>query len=244
MHDPHLRCPFTGGHTSLGAGDRGGHDVFTLLCGFAQCRQCGVNSGLIALGAPRVQAFDLFGLYRRVHDHDTAIARGQRRGFGFGPLVHANHDGFVLFDPVQAVGVRFYQTRFHVFDRGNSAAHRIQIGQFVTRTFFQRLDLAVHGGVAVEQVFVFQQVGFIGHDLLHTQRPLLIPWAGQAKCFVPSGQLHGTGAGLFRQGHSQHFDQDAVDVIFRLLFRQPQRVHLHTITETTVFRILDAIAGF
>ncbi len=106
----------------------------------------------------------------------------------------------------------------------------------------QRLDLCGHGGVAVEEVAVFQQVGFIGEDLLHPQRPLLIPGARQAERLVPGGQLHGAGAGVLRQRHGQHFQQDAVDVVFRLLLGQAQRVDLHAVAEAAEFRVFDAVA--
>ncbi|OIQ64963.1 hypothetical protein GALL_534840 [mine drainage metagenome] len=54
--------------------------------------------------------------------------------------------------------------------------------------------------------------------------------------------MHGARAGVFGQRHGQHLDQDAVDVIFRLLFGQAQRVDLHAIAEATVFRVGHAIA--
>ena len=173
-----------------------------------------------------------------------AVACGQRRGRGLGPAVDADDHGFVGFDPADAVGVRLDQTALHVVDGRHRAAHRVDLRQFGPRAVFQRLDLAVDRGVAVEQVVIFQKVGLIGQDLLHPQRPLLIPGARQAQRLVPGGQLHGAGAGVFRQRDRQHFDQDAVDVVFGLLFGQAQRVDLHAIAEAAIFRIGDAIAGF
>ena len=43
--------------------------------------------------------------------------------------------------------------------------------------------------IAIEQVVIFQQVGFVGHDLLHPHRPLLIPRARQAQRLVPGGAV-------------------------------------------------------
>ena len=73
---------------------------------------------------------------------------------------------------------------------------------------------------------------------------MLIPRARQAQSLVPSGQLHSTGAGLFRQRHRQHLNQDAVDVVFGLLFGQAQGVDLHAIAEAAILGLGDAIAGF
>ena len=55
--------------------------------------------------------------------------------------------------------------------------------------------------------------------------------------------MHGAGAGVFGQGDGQHFDQDAVDVVFRLLFGQAQRIDLHAIAEAAILRLGHAIAG-
>mmetsp|Transcript_24008 Transcript_24008/g.44062 ORF Transcript_24008/g.44062 Transcript_24008/m.44062 type:complete len:371 (-) Transcript_24008:5902-7014(-) len=107
---------------------------------------------------------------------------------------------------------------------------------------FERFNFGIDCRVSIKQVIEFQKVSFIGHDLLHPHRPLLIPGARQAKGFIPSWQLHRTRAGLFRQGHGQHLNQNAVDVVFGLLFRQAQRIDLHAITEAAEFRIADAIA--
>ena len=118
------------------------------------------------------------------------------------------------------------------------------MGKLIQRALFQRGDLAVDGGVAVEEVVIFQQVGLIGEDLLHPQRPLLVEGAGQAKRLVPGGKLDGAGAGVLRQGDGQHLDQDAVDVVFRLLFGEAKGVHLHPVAEAAELGVSDAVAGF
>ena len=76
---------------------------------------------------------------------------------------------------------------------------------------------------------------------MHPHGPLLVPRAGQAKRFVPCRQLHRAGACVFGQGHRQHFNQDAVDVVFRLLFGQAKAVHLHPVTEPPHFGVFYAI---
>ena len=69
---------------------------------------------------------------------------------------------------------------------------------------------------AVEEVGVFEQIGLEGDDLLHAQRPLLVPGARQAERLVPGRKLHGAGAGVLGEGDGEHLDQDAVDVVLRL----------------------------
>ena len=87
---------------------------------------------------------------------------------------------------------------------------------------FSCLDLGGDGRVAVEQVGVFEQVGLVGQDLLHAQRPLLVPGARQAQGLVPGRELHGAGAGVLRERDRQHLEQDAVDVVLGLLLGQAE----------------------
>ena len=108
--------------------------------------------------------------------------------------------------------------------------------------FFELGDFSINRRIVVKQIVIFQQVGFIGHDLLHPHRPLLIPGARQAKGFVPGGQLNGAGAGFFGQRHGQHFDQDPIDVVLGLLLGQTQRVDLNPIAEAAMFWVFDTIA--
>ena len=119
---------------------------------------------------------------------------------------------------------------------------REHLRQFGAGFVLQRLDLALDLRRAVEDVAIVEKVGLIGHDLLHAQRPLLVPGARQAQRLVPGGQLHGAGAGVLRQHHGQHLDQDAVDVVLRLLLGEAQRIHLHAIAEAAVLLVRDAIA--
>ena len=114
-------------------------------------------------------------------------------------------------------------------------------GDFRIRGLSQFPDFGVDGGIAVENIAELQQVGFEGQHLLQAQAPLLVPRARQAHGFVPGRQLHGSGSGALRQRNGQSFQQDAVDVVFRLALGQAQRVHLHAITEAPHFGVLDPI---
>ena len=107
---------------------------------------------------------------------------------------------------------------------------------------FSSFDLARDLGRAVEDVSVFEQVGLVSEDLLHAQRPLLIPRPRQAERLVPGGELHGARARLLRKRDGQHLDQDAVDVVLRLRLGEAEAVHLHAVAEHPVLRIGDAVA--
>ena len=121
--------------------------------------------------------------------------------------------------PGDAARVGFHQRALHVaaLDGGDGAAHGVDDGEFGPGGLLQLVDLALDLQRAVEEVAIFEQVGLIGHDLLHAQRPLLVPRARQAERLVPGRKLHGAGAGVLRQHDGQHLDEDAVDVVLRLL---------------------------
>jgi hypothetical protein len=93
-----------------------------------------------------------------------------------------------------------------------------------------------------KDVLVRQQIGFVGDDLLHPQRPLLVPRPRQPQRLVPGGKLDGPGAGRLRQHHRQHLDQDAVDVVLRLLLGEPQRIDLDAVAEAPEAFVRHAIA--
>ena len=103
--------------------------------------------------------------------------------------------------------------------------------QLLLRLALEPLDLGSYRGRAVENVAVFEQVGLVGENLLHAQRPLLVPGSRQAECFVPGRQLHRPRAGVLGQRHCQHLDEDPSDVVLRLLLGQPERIDLHAIAE-------------
>ncbi len=114
--------------------------------------------------------------------------------------------------------------------------------EFLLRRGFELGDFGRDRRRAVENVAVFQQVGLVGEDLLHAQRPLLVPRPRQAERFVPGRQLHGARAGVFRQRHGEHLDQNAGDVVFRLLLGQAQRIDLHAVAEQPLLGVGDAVA--
>ena len=238
----HHIAPFTGRRPRFRGFDRGGHDIGAAGSGFAQLLESGLHSGFVPAFAPCLEPRDLVGFGLGVGFHDAAIACGERGGLARGPFIDPDDNGFASFDLGNTFCIGLHEARFHVFDRFNRPAHTVERVQLGACALFERGDLALHGGVLVEQVVIFEQIGLIGEDLLHAQRPLLIEGAGQAERFVPCRKLHGAGAGVLGQGHGEHLDQDAVDVVLRLLFGQAEGVDLHPVAETAEFRVGDAVA--
>ena len=78
--------------------------------------------------------------------------------------------------------------------------------------------------------------------MLQTKRPLLIPGPWKPQRLVPGRELHGPGARILRERDTQHAEQNAIDVVLRLLFGEPQRVHLHAIAEQPELGIGNAVA--
>ena len=237
-------APFAGGDAGLGAGDRGRHDVAVLLRRGAELLERGGDRLGVAGRPPRLETLDLLGLDFRRHRQDRAFAGRQRRDFGRRELVDADHDLLAALDRLQPRGVGFHQPLLHVarFDRRDRAAHLVDAGQLLLRLALELIDLGGDLGRAVENVAVFQEIGLVGEDLLHAQRPLLVPRPRQAERLVPGRKLHRARARVLRQRHRQHLEQDAVDVVLRLLLGQAERVHLHAVAEAAVLLARHAVA--
>ena len=137
------------------------------------------------------------------------------------------------------------QALLHVgrLDGGHRAAH-VGDARHLRRaaSAFSSSTLRAISRAAVEDVAVFQQVGLEGDDLLQAQRPLLVPRARQAERLVPRRQLHRAGAGVLAHHHRQHLEQDAVDVVLRLLLGEAERIHLHAVAEQPLLGVGDAVA--
>ena len=140
----------------------------------------------------------------------------------------------------------FDELLLHVarLDRRHRAAHGVDARQFFLGLGLERLHLALDLGRAVEDVAVVEQVGLVGQDLLHAQRPLLVPRPRQAERLVPGRQLHGAGARVLRQRHHQHLEENSRNVVFGLLLGQSERIHLHAVAEQPLFGVFDVVALF
>src|SRR6185295_14677755 len=183
------RAPFAGGDAGLGGGDRGGHDVAPFRGGGAQVLQRGRNGLCVARGAPGLQALDLFGFDVMRDGQDRAFAGRKRRDFGLDELVDADDDLLAALDQLQPPRVRLDELRLHVarLDRRDRAAHLVDTGKLLPRLALELFDPGGNLRGAVEDVAIFEQVGLVGEDLLHAQRPLLVERARQAERLVPGG---------------------------------------------------------
>ena len=172
----------------------------------------------------------------------AAFASGDE--FRLDIAIDAHHCMLAALDRLDPARIGFDQLPFQIagLDRGHRAAHRFDLPQFFLRRLFEFVDLGGDHRRAVEQIAIFQQVGLIGEDLLHAQRPLLIPRPRQTERLVPGRQLHRARPRFFGQRHRQHLDQDARDIVLGLLLGQAERVHLHAVTEQPLLRIGDAVA--
>ena len=238
------RGPFAAGDPGMGAGDGGVHDVAAVAGRPLQPLQGGRGGFAVTGVPPGGEPGDLLSFRPHVHRQDAAVAGGQRAGSSLGEFVDADHHLFAGFDGGQTPAVGFHQLLFHIagLDGSDRTAHGVDARQFLAGLGLQRLDLGGDFRRAVENIAIVQQVGLIGDDLLQAQRPLLVPWPGQSQGLVPGRQLDGPCPGVLRQGHRQHFQQDAIDVIFRLLFGEAQRIDLHAIAEAAHFFVGDTIA--
>ena len=215
-------APFAGRDARLGRLDRSGHDVDAARRRHAQRPQRLLDPLVIAAGAPGLEACDLLRLGFGRGNHDRALARGQRGRLGIHEGVDADDDLLAALDRLEPAGVRFDQASLEDagFDRADRAAHRVDRRDLGQRLGLERLDQGRDFLAAVEQVAEFQKIGLIGHDLLQPERPLLVERPRQAERLVPGGQLHRARPRAARKHDRQHFDQDAVGVVFRLLLGQ------------------------
>ncbi len=237
-------APFPGGGAGLRAGDRRFHDVAACLRSAPQVSERGRHGSGIPRGAPRLQSGDLIGLDLGRYRENGALAGRERRRLGFSEAVDTDHDLLAALNRLDPAGIALDELRFHiaVLDRRDRTSHAQDAFEFLAGFALERRHLGLDLGRAGEDVVIFQQVGFVGEDLLHAQRPLLIPRPRQAERLVPCRELHGTGPGLFRQRDGQHLDEDAVDVVFRLLLGKAERVDLHAIPEQPLLGVGDAVA--
>ena len=210
-------------------------------------RKAAKASSARSASRPSRQAFkapDLLGLRLRIGGKEAAVAAGQeRRGFACFISIDADHDLLAAFDRLKPLGGAFDQPLLHVgiFDRPNGAAQPLDGLEFLARRVLQLVDLRGDRRRPVEDIIELQEIGFIGDDLLQAKRPLLIPGPRQSQSLVPGRQLHGPGTGRFGKRNGQHFQEDAIDVVFRLLFGQTQRIHLNAIAESAILFLLNTI---
>ena len=184
---------------------------------------------------------DGLGLERRVDLQDGLVAAERGVG-GLGEAVDADHDLLAGLDAADPLGVGCHEPALQLLDGGEGAPHAehlVELGPC-------RLDQLGGAGLddvgAGEDVVVLEQVGLEGQHLLHPQRPLLVPRAGQAERLVPRRELEGAGPGVLGEGDAEHLEHDALHVVLGLGLGEPERVDLHAVAEPAGLGVGDAVA--
>ncbi len=180
--------PFARGYPRQGAFYRRLHHVGPRSSGFFQRRQGAFDASGVTFGFDLRQGFKGFSGCGRVDlEHAAIVAAEQRRRKPFGPSIQSNDDLVAGVDAADPFGHRAHQSRFHItrFHCRANAAHLQDAFNFYTRLGFEGVDLGFDDYAAIKDVRVLEQVGFVGEDLLQTQRPLLVPRPGQGERFIP-----------------------------------------------------------
>ena len=142
------------------------------------------------------------------------------------------------------LGHRGNQRGLHVagLDGGADPAGLEDAVDLGARLRLQVVDLRLDHGRAVEEVWVLEEVAFVGEDLLEAERPLLVPGPREAERLVPRRQLQRATAGVAAERDAERFEEDPPGVVLGLLFGEPQTVDLHAVAEAAEARVLDAVA--
>jgi hypothetical protein len=193
---PQGRAPLAGGDPRLGAGDRGRHDIRAVGGGAAQGVERFFHGDIVARRAPGLQPRNLLGLDLVRHGEDRLVAGGKRRGLRLNEAIDADDGLLAALDRLQPLGVGIDEPLLHVarLDRLHRAAHLFDLVELVPRLRLELADFARNFRRAVEQIAVFEQIGLEGDDLLHADRPLLVPRPRETQRLVPGGELHRAGA--------------------------------------------------
>ena len=117
-----------------------------------------------------------------------------------------------------------HQLLLHVagFDGSNRSTKIQDALQFTPRLVDHVTDDALNDNRPLEEIVVLEEITFEGENLLHPQRPLLIPRTRQAQCLVPRWQLDRTCPSILRERYREHFQDDPLHVVFGLGFGEAQ----------------------
>ena len=127
-------------------------------------------------------------------------------------------------------------------DGSDGAAHRLDAIDLFLGSGDELGDLGLDHDRSFEDVVVLEQVGLEREHLLKAQRPLLVPRTRQAESLIPRGELHGTGACVLAQRHSEHLEHDPLHVVLGLSLGEAERVDLHAVAKTAHLGIGHAVA--
>ena len=128
----------------------------------------------------------------------TATVGGERRRRGLGEAVDADDLARPGLDRPDALGVRLHEPALDRVDHGEGPAALEHPVELLGGGGDELGDLRLDHLRPLEEVPVLEQVGLEREDLLHPQRPLLVPRAGEAERLVPAGQLDRAGPRVAR----------------------------------------------
>jgi len=160
-------APFARGYPGFCGGNRGRHNIAAIEGGGAQIPKGLVHRLRISCRAPAGEPRDLLGFVLGVHCHDRIVACGERAGFAALISVDPDHSHIPALNLTNAGRIGLDQTRLHIFDRLDGAAHGIDQRQLGPCALLEGGNFALNGGVFVKQILIFQKIGFKGHNLLH-----------------------------------------------------------------------------
>ena len=114
---------------------------------------------------------------------------------GLGEAVDADHHLLSRLDAPHPLGLAAHQATLELVDRLEGPTECFHVGQLRRGGLGQLGRLGLDDPRALEDVVVLEHVGLEHEDLLHAQRPLLVPRPRQTQGFVPGRQLRGPGPG-------------------------------------------------
>jgi len=237
--------PFAGGDAGEGALDRRLHQVRAAAGRGFEGFEGGLHPRRVALRFDGGERFEGAAGLGFIDLEDAAILAGEeRRGEAVGPAVDADDDEFAGVDFADPLGHGADELGLQVagFDGGADAAHGFDARDLLAGLPLELFDLRFDDDGAVEDVGVFEEVGFVSQDLLEAERPLLVPRAREREGLVPCGELEGAAARLAGEGDAEGFDEDAPGVVLGLLLREAERVDLDAVAEEPLLRVGHAVA--
>lgn len=161
--------PFSCRHASEGALDRGGHHILSAASGFLEGVKGRLDFFWTALLARLIEKGKRFVGGEGIDAKQAAVLVGyQGRGQAFGPTIDADDDLFAALDAADARRHRAHKSAFHVaaLDRSVDTPHAKDMCDLFAGFGFDRVRFGLDHRASIEDVGVFEKIGFVSKDLL------------------------------------------------------------------------------
>ena len=207
--------PLASSPSRLSESDRGGHHVSPGSDIVSKSSLGCFYTPVVAVFPPLTNVVDQRLFDRSIDGEDVVVATewGLSR---FGEDVDTNDGEFARLDASSAFHHRRHEAALQQLDIFECATQGKDFLQFGPRGVSKLLRLRFDDVRTREEVSILKKVGLVGEHLLHPQRPLLIPRTGKSEGFVPRRQLDAPCSSILGQGDGEHFEHDALHVVFRL----------------------------